>query len=333
MQIAIKGELVPAVSSDATLSDLVLFDSTSTEVTLVPAFDSEVTEYTATVANEHTRGALDAQLNDVKAGVEFLDENDATIPTAGMAGDVRYINPSLDVGDNIFKIKVTAEDTTTTKTYQVTITRSAAAPDAPASLTASPGNAEATLTWTAPASDGGDPITKYQYRVSVDGGSTWSPDWTDVPDADSDSDQADERTVTVTSLANGTLHTFQVRAVNSEGGGSEAQDTATPVAFLVSNTAITSLTSAVVSSASRWAIQFTTGNNATGYKIDAVQLSFKATAGANFKVSIYSDSSGRPELQPQEADQSQHCNNIVSAARLRRRRLQAQGQHKLLDRT
>ena len=293
IEIAVKGELV-TISTDATLSDLVLFDSKSTEVTLAPAFDPEVTEYTATVANEHTRGSLDAQLNDVNAEVEFLDENDATIPTAGMAGDVRYINPNFDVGDNIFKIKVTAEDTTTTKTYQVTITRSAAAPDAPASLTASPGNAEATLTWTAPASDGGAAITKYQYRVSVDGGSTWSPDWTDVPDSDSDSDQADERTVTVTGLTNGTVHTFQVRAVNSEGGGSEAQDTATPAAFLVSNTAITSLTSAVVSSASRWAIQFTTGNNATGYKIDAVQLSFKATAGANFKVSIYSDSSGRP---------------------------------------
>ncbi len=227
VQLAVKGALVP-ISDDATLSDLVLFDSRSTEVTLVPAFDSEVTEYTTTVANEHTRGALDAQLNDVKAEVEFLDENDATIPTAGMAGDVRYINPNFDVGDNIFKIKVTAEDTTTIKTYQVTITRAAAAPDAPASLTASPGNAEATLTWTAPASDGGAAITKYQYRVSDDGGTTWSPDWTDVPDADSDSDQADERSVTVTGLANGTVHTFQVRAVNSEGGGIEAEDTATP---------------------------------------------------------------------------------------------------------
>ena len=229
MQIGIKGALATGPSDDATLSDLVLFDSTSTEVTLVPAFDSEVTEYTATVANEHTRGALDAQLNDVKAGVEFLDENDATIPTAGVAGDVRYINPNFDVGDNIFKIKVTAEDTTSTKTYQVTVTRSAAAPDAPASLTASPGNAEATLTWTEPASDGGAAITKYQYRVSVDGGSTWSPDWTDVPDgSDTGTDQADERTVTVTSLTNGTLHTFQVRAVNSEGSGIEAEDTATP---------------------------------------------------------------------------------------------------------
>ena len=299
MQIAIKGELVPAVSTDATLSDLVLFDSTSTEVTLVPAFDSEVTEYTATVANEHTRGALDAQLNDVKAGVEFLDENDATIPTAGMAGDVRYINPNFDVGDNIVKIKVTAEDTTTIKTYQVTITRAAAAPDAPASLTASPGNAEATLTWTAPASDGGAAITKYQYRVSADGGSTWSPDWTDVPDSDSDSDQADERSVTVTGLANGTLHTFQVRAVNSEGGGSEAEDTATPAAFLVSNvnSIVNQGTLGTGSSnqpSNKRAIQFTTGDNPSGYKLDTVQLTVTETNGGVPLFSIYSDSSGVP---------------------------------------
>ena len=116
-------------------------------------------------------------------------------------------------------------------------------PSAPASLTASPGNAEATLTWTEPASDGGHPITKYQYRVSTDGGSNWAPDWTDVLDgSDTGTDQADERTVTVTSLANGTLHTFQVRAVNSEGGGSEAQDTATPTATTTAPDAPASLT-------------------------------------------------------------------------------------------
>ena len=104
----------------------------------------------------------------------------------------------------------------------------AVVPDAPVLLTATPGNTQVALAWTAPASDGGDPITKYQYRVSADGGSTWSPDWTDVPDSNSDSDQGDERTVTVTGLANGTLHTFQVRAVNSIGDGGEAMATATP---------------------------------------------------------------------------------------------------------
>ena len=63
----------------------------------------------------------------------------------------------------------------------------------------------------------------------MDGGTNWAPDWTDVPDgSDSGSDQGDERTVTVTSLANGSLYTFQVRAVNSEGSGSEIEATATP---------------------------------------------------------------------------------------------------------
>ena len=105
------------------------------------------------------------------------------------------------------------------------------APDAPASLTATPGNTQATLAWTPPASDGGAAITKYQYQVSDDGGTTWSPDWTDVPDgSDTGTDQADERTVTVTGVANGTLHTFQVRAVNSEGNGDLREATATPAA-------------------------------------------------------------------------------------------------------
>ena len=103
-----------------------------------------------------------------------------------------------------------------------------------------------------------------------------------MPDSDSDSDQADERTVTVTSLANGTLHTFQVRAVNSEGGGSEAEDTATPVAFLVSNAnSIVNQGSLGTGSSNqpsnKRAIQFTTGDNPGGYKLDTVQLTVTET--------------------------------------------------------
>ncbi len=298
MEIAIVAE---PVSSDATLSSLVLTDSTfspPSTVALNPAFDSLVTEYTAKLTNEQSNPGLLVTTTNNNATVEFLDEKDATIATTDIqTPNIHFLDSNVDVGDNIFKIKVTAEDTTTIKTYQVTITRAAAAPDAPAPLTASPGNAEATLTWTAPASDGGAAITKYQYRVSADGGSTWSPDWTDVPDADSDSDQADERTVTVTGLANGTLHTFQVRAVNSEGGGIEAQDTATPVAFLVSNA--NSAASGTDSYSSddltpRLAVQFTTGSHADGYKIDTVRLWVQAVTGTTPRVSIYSDSPGGP---------------------------------------
>ena len=141
IEIAVKGELV-TVSTDATLSDLEIYASASALATLSPTFDSEVTEYTTTVANEHTSANIEATRNDANATIEFLDKDDTTIPISGTTNENSWIIPSLDVGDNIFKIKVTAEDTTTTKTYQVTITRSAAAPDAPASLTASPGNAE-----------------------------------------------------------------------------------------------------------------------------------------------------------------------------------------------
>ena len=104
-------------------------------------------------------------------------------------------------------------------------------PGAPASLTATRGNTEVDLRWTPPASDGGAAITKYQYRVSTDGGTNWAPDWTDVPDgSDAGSDLDDERTVTATNLTNGTKYTFQVRAVNGEGSGSEIEATATPTA-------------------------------------------------------------------------------------------------------
>ena len=117
-------------SDDATLSDLQLFDSTTATASVVslnPAFDSEVTEYTATVANDKSDADLEVTTNEDDATVEFLDENDATIATAGTSpGNIHFIEPNLAEGENIFKIKVTAEDTTTTKTYTVHVRRTAA---------------------------------------------------------------------------------------------------------------------------------------------------------------------------------------------------------------
>ena len=102
-------------------------------------------------------------------------------------------------------------------------------PEAPASLMATAGDTEVTLSWTVPGSDGGSAVTEYQYRVSVDGGGTWSPDWTDVPDgSDSGTDRSDERSYTVTGLDNGVEHTFEVRAVNAVGAGGVAEATSTP---------------------------------------------------------------------------------------------------------
>ena len=119
----------PAVSSDATLSSLELSDSTLSSpsaVALNPAFDSLVTEYTAKLTNEQSNPDLLVTTTNNNATVEFLDENDATIATTDIqTPNFHYLDSNVDVGDTVIKIKVTAEDTTTTKTYQVTITREA----------------------------------------------------------------------------------------------------------------------------------------------------------------------------------------------------------------
>ena len=103
----------------------------------------------------------------------------------------------------------------------------------PQNFSATAGDTRVVLRWTAPASDGGEAITKYQYRYSagstVDTSAT-SATWADVPDgADADTDTSDETTFTVTGLTNGTQYAFEVRAVNS-GPGPPATDTATPIA-------------------------------------------------------------------------------------------------------
>ena len=67
----------------------------------------------------------------------------------------------------------------------------------PASLNATPGDTQATLTWTAPTSDGGSAVTGYQYRYKTSG--EFPDSWTDVPDgSDTGTDRSDERSYTVT---------------------------------------------------------------------------------------------------------------------------------------
>ena len=103
------------------------------------------------------------------------------------------------------------------------------APDAPGGVSASPGNGRVTLSWDAPADNGGAAIVRYEYRVSADGGTSWAPDWTGVPDgADPGSDAADERTFDVDGLTNGTAYRLEVRAYNGTHNGPGGSADATP---------------------------------------------------------------------------------------------------------
>lgn len=104
-------------------------------------------------------------------------------------------------------------------------TASATVPGAPTNVSAVPGNTQATVSWTAPASDGGSAITGYTVTSSP-GNITATT--------------AGATSAAVITLTNGTTYTFTVTATNGAGTGpaSTASNVATPTAgTFVSNSA------------------------------------------------------------------------------------------------
>ncbi|WP_217592791.1 fibronectin type III domain-containing protein, partial [Cohnella sp. GbtcB17] len=86
-------------------------------------------------------------------------------------------------------------------------------PDAPTGVSASAGDASATVTFTAPTNDGGKPITGYKVTA-------WS-NGAEEKTFESEGTATDGKiAVAVTGLANGTTYTFTVKAVNVKGESS-----------------------------------------------------------------------------------------------------------------
>ena len=127
VEIAINGTATAVVSTDATLSDLVV-NNGSADLTLTPTFASGDTSYTAMVANDVAEVTVTPTTNDTGATIEYLDGDDATITDAGTADGHQV---AVVEGDNVIKVKVTAADGNTTETYTVMVNR-AAANNAPA---------------------------------------------------------------------------------------------------------------------------------------------------------------------------------------------------------
>jgi flagellar motor protein MotB len=92
------------------------------------------------------------------------------------------------------------------------------APGAPTNVTASAGNAKATITWSAPSSNGGSNVSSYTVTAAP-GGATCDA-------------TASATTCEVVGLTNGTTYTFSVTATNSTGVSSQSPSSAgvTPVA-------------------------------------------------------------------------------------------------------
>jgi hypothetical protein len=135
---------------------------------------------------------------------------------------------------------VSVADNATGSPHTATLSGSgvAAAPGAPTLGTAVAGDAKATVTWTAPASDGGSAVTGYTVRA-----------FTGTPAVQTATAAAGAaaRTVDVLGLSNGTSYTFDVVATNGVGTGAPSARSAavTPTAVPVAGPTVTARAPAV----------------------------------------------------------------------------------------
>jgi serine protease len=83
-----------------------------------------------------------------------------------------------------------------------TVSRITFPPQPPANFTATPGNAQATISWTAPTNTGGSPITGYTATASAGGQSCTTTTATSC---------------TISGLTNGTTYYVSVTATNAVG--------------------------------------------------------------------------------------------------------------------
>ncbi len=107
----------------ATLRALRVGPYTSPIAPVTPPFAPDTTSYAATVGYNTTNVGIAAGRDEGLQRVEFLDADDNTIEDANATwyGAAGFVN--LAVGENVIKVRVTAEDGDATRTYTLTVTR------------------------------------------------------------------------------------------------------------------------------------------------------------------------------------------------------------------
>ena len=140
------------------------------------------------------------------------DGSDAAITDADGTATGQQV--ALVVGANTIKVKVTAEDATTTETYTVVVTRTTTtSPTKPGQTTGVNVNARGDGTlligWTPPSNDGGSAITGYKVQWKS-GSQSFGGDPSREHTA-----AAEATTYLITGLTNGTEYTVRVIAVNA----------------------------------------------------------------------------------------------------------------------
>ena len=148
------------------------------------------------------------------------------------ATDATYTVVYADLGKTL-KVRVSFDDDggnteTRTSAATATVTPAAGAPASPSNLSVTVGVGQVVLVWQHPqGGGGGGSRSSYEHRSSA--GDMIAPDamWQQIQADAGERNQAYFQVVK--GLTNGTIHTFQVRAENAQGGSAPATVTATPL--------------------------------------------------------------------------------------------------------
>lgn len=143
-----------------------------------------------------------------------------TVPAGGSCGIQITFTPG---GTGTRSATLTVTDNASPATQSVTLTGTGAplttVPGAPTAVSALPGNGQISVSWTAPASNGGLPITGYIVSAATAGGGTTLTETLNAPASG----------VVMGGLGNGTAYDVTVAAINSDGTGPAGVSSDNPV--------------------------------------------------------------------------------------------------------
>ena len=205
-------ETPSAAANNADITALTVSTAGGAPVSLDTQFVSSTTEYTADVATDvesviFTATYVGSKLvvaGDPDNAPESGASSEAVALTVGVAKDITLV--------------VTAADTSTTRTYTVTVTRAAGAPAKPAKPTTArsttvSGSVDVAWTWSG-ADNNGAAVTAFHVQWKKTGDSNWLPNATGQEISD-----PSDRAYAVTGLDADARYHARVRAVNAVGNG------------------------------------------------------------------------------------------------------------------
>ena len=209
----------PGGTSVSTVAD----DYTYVAPPPAPTVPGAPTNAVATAGDGQATVNWDAPVSDGGSAItSYTVTSDPVGPTATTATLSATVTGLTN--DTSYTFTVTATNAvgagpTSTASNAVTPTAALTVPSAPTNAVATAGDAEATVTWQAPVSDGGSPITSYTVTSDPVGPTATTPDGSTL-------------TATVTGLTNGIPYTFTVTATNAVGAGpaSTPSNAVTPIA-------------------------------------------------------------------------------------------------------